>query len=189
MKNKSNNMLAGIGVLAIVGVIGAVLFTGWLGAANDGAALESQIKATQDDNRQVLGQYTIRIAEMGQVPAMQRDDLSKVMSDAFEGRYGEDGSQAVFQWIKEAYPGQVDNQLYRNLQTEMSAGRIAFAANQTKLLDQKRVYETKLNQPISGFFMKLAGYPKLDLNDIRIVSSAAAEKAFETGLDEPVKLR
>lgn len=189
MKKPASGFFAAFGILAIAAVIGVVIGANWLGAANTGAALESQIKATQDNNRQVLGQYTIRIAEMGQVPAMQRDDLSKVMTDAFEGRYGEDGSQAVFQWIKEAYPGQVDNQLYRNLQTEMSAGRIEFASNQTKLLDQKRVYETKLNQPISGLFLKMAGYPKIDLDSIRIVSSQAAEKAFETGLDEPVKLR
>lgn len=180
-----------IGISVAVTAAALLLFVGvnWVGAANTGARMENQIEATQDDNRQILGQYTTRIAEMAQVPAMARDDLSKVMTDALSARYGENGSQAVFQWIKEEYPGQQDPQLYRNIQTEMSSGRIAFAANQTRLLDQKRIYENKLDQPISGFWLRLAGYPKTDLSAITIVSSTAANRAFETGVDDGVTLR
>lgn len=184
MKNKG--LIIGGSILAAI-----VLFVGinWIGAATAGARIENQIEAIQEDNRQVLGQYTTRIAEMAQVPAMARDDLSKVMEDALSARYGDEGSTAVFQWIKESYPGQLDNQLYRNIQTEMSSGRQAFAANQTRLLDQKRIYENKLDEPISGFWMSLAGYPKMDLDNITIVSSTAANRAFETGIDDGVTLR
>lgn len=181
--------MVGIGVAMTVGVFAVLGFGTMISAANEGAQLENQIKATQDDNRQILGQYTTRIGEMAQVPAMARDDLRLVMESAFQGRYGEDGSQAVFQWIREAYPGQVDSQLYRNIQVEMSSGRVAFASAQTRLLDQKRIYQTKLDQPISGFWLKLVGYPKTDLDSITIVSSTAANRAFETGVDDGVTLR
>ena len=181
--------IIGLGVAAVLGTLAIAGIGTAISAANDGARMENQIVAIQDDNRQILGQYTTKIAEMAQIPAMARDDLASVMERALDARYGSDGSQAVFQWIKEAYPGQVDAQLYRNIQVEMSAGRTAFAASQTRLIDQKRIYQTKLDQPISGFWLKLVGYPKTDLSKITIVSSTAANKAFETGVDDGVVLR
>lgn len=188
-KNLSKGSIIGICAAVAVGFLALVGISSALGAAGTGARMENQIEATQNDNRQVLGQYTLRIAEMAQVPAMARDDLALVMERALDARYGENGSQAVFQWIQESYPGQLDNQLYRNIQTEISSGRVAFASNQTRLLDQKRVYENQLDQPVSGFWLRLVGYPKMDLSKITVVSSDAANRAFERGVDEGLTLR
>lgn len=126
---------------------------------------------------------------MAQIPDIQRDNLNSVLETALSARYGEDGSQAVFQFITENYPGTLDNTLYQNIQSQIVAGRAQFQQNQTALLDKKRVYEIILNRPISGFWMKLAGYPKTDLSTIRAVSSARADAAFETGQDNGIQLR
>ena len=172
--------LVGIGLAALVIIIGV---SSWLNAANTGAEQEAGLRATMDNNRQILATYGNTIGEMAQIPAMQRDNLNSVLETALSARYGEDGSQAVFQFITENYPGTLDNTLYQNIQSQIVAGRAQFQQNQTVLLDKKRVYEIILNRPISGFWMKLAGYPKTDLSKIIAVSSARADAAFETGQD------
>ncbi len=90
--------IIGLGVAAVLGTLAIAGIGTAISAANDGARMENQIVAIQDDNRQILGQYTTKIAEMAQIPAMARDDLASVMERALDARYGEDGSQAVFQW-------------------------------------------------------------------------------------------
>lgn len=175
-----------VGGLVAIGAVALLLIVGvssWLNAANTGAEQEAGLRATMDNNRQILGNYGNTIGEMAQIPAIQRDNLNSVLETAFSSRYGEGGSQAVFQFITENYPGTLDNTLYQNIQNQIVAGRRDFQQNQTTLLDKKRVYEIMLNKPISGFWLKLAGYPKTDLSTIRAVSSARADAAFETGQD------
>jgi hypothetical protein len=71
----------------------------------------------------------------------------------------------------------------------VEAGRIEFAAAQTKLVDQKRVYETALGSFWQGTWMTVAGYPKIDLAEYQIVSTTRADEAFKTGVEEPMQLR
>lgn len=174
-----------VGLLAVV----SIGFATYASAVAFGSEQEEAILATQNDNRQVLAQTTTSIKEMAQVPTMAADDLSRVMESAFQGRYGENGSQAAVQLIVEAYPGQIDPVLYRNIQTRIESGRIQFMNNQTKLVDQKRVYQTNLRYVIRGFWLRTAGFPTIDLNAIQPVSSTTANRAFETGVDDGITLR
>lgn len=175
--------IGGIVAIAAAALLITVGVSSWLNAANTGAEQEAGLTATMDNNRQILATYGNTISEMAQIPAMQRDNLNSVLETAFSSRYGEGGSQAVFQFINENYPGTLDNALYTNIQNQIVAGRREFQQNQTTLLDKKRVYEIMLNRPISGLWLKLAGYPKIDMTMIRAVSSARADAAFETGQD------
>lgn len=178
------------GIIAAI-VLGAFVGTGavsYISAYNTANRMERTIVATDENNRNILAQYGNRIAEAAQVPSMQRDDLSAVVTAALEGRYGEDGSRAVFQWIQEQNP-QIDSTVYVQLQRMIEAGRIEFAAAQTKLVDQKRIYETSLGSFWQGTWMSVAGYPRIDLDDYQIVSTARADAAFETGVEEPMQLR
>ena len=192
MPNNSNNngLLIALGtVIGVIVLVIAIFVMNYAGSVAYGAQQERTLQATLDNNKQILGNYTTRVAEMAQVPGMQRDDLAKVMQAAFEGRYGANGSGATVQWIKENYPGQLDSKLYRNIQDTIESGRLDFQANQTKLLDEKRVYQTNLDYVFKGFWLHLAGYPKIDLSKITVVTSTAAENSFKTGVDDGVKLR
>lgn len=178
-------LFVGLGV-ALIAVIW--LFSTYTSAVAYGAQQERAIDATWQNNKQILGTYTTKIAEMAQVPAMARNDLAKVMQASLSARYGEQGSQAAVQWIRESYPGQVDPKLYQRLQATMEAGRTEFSDNQTKLLDQKREYLTHLDYVVQGFWLKLAGYPKMDMDKFNVVTSTSAEQSFSTGVDDGVKL-
>lgn len=178
--------------LLITGIIaGAIVGTcavSYISAYNTGNRLERVIVATDENNRNILAQYGNRIAEAAQIPAMQRDDMKDVITAALEGRYGNDGARAVFQAIQEQNPN-IDSTVYVQLQRMIEAGRIEFAAAQTKLVDQKRIYETALGSFWQGTWMSVAGYPKIDLAEYQIVSTARADEAFKTGIEEPMQLR
>jgi hypothetical protein len=178
------------GLIAAI-VLGAFVGTGavsYISAYNTANRMERSIVATDENNRNILAQYGNRVAEAAQVPAMQRDDLTAVVTAALEGRYGKDGSRAVFQFIQEQNP-QIDSTVYVQLQRMIEAGRIEFAAAQTKLVDQKRIYETSLGSFWQGTWMSVAGYPRIDLDEYQIVSTARADEAFETGIEQPMQLR
>lgn len=172
--------IVGVGLLTIVG--------SYVSAANYGNRAENGIKATWENNENVLANYTTRIGEMAQIPAMQRDDLKEVYKSALEGRYGQNGSGAVMQWIKEQNP-QLDPALYSRLQVAIEAGRKDFEVEQTKLIDQKRAYSTELGTVWRGMWLGLAGYPKINLADYKAITNTKARNAFVTGMDEGLTIR
>jgi hypothetical protein len=176
------------GILGAIVLISISLFASYVGAYNNANAYEKQIIAVYDNNKNILTQYTNRVQEVAQVPALQRDDLMAVVTAALQGRYGNNGSQATFQWIQEQNP-QINSSVYINLQEVITAGRISFQDNQTKLLDLKRAYETELGSFWSGMWMKFAGYPMINLKDYDIVTSTSTNQIFDSGNDTPIKLR
>ncbi|WEM34361.1 hypothetical protein [Xanthomonas phage X1] len=197
MNIRGNKGSAWIAVLVFLGILalGAVFAVGsYVSAANYGNEAEQRLEAKWQDNQNVLGQYTIKIGEMAQVPEIARDDLKEVLKATFEGRYGSEGvsrgagEQKTFQWLQEQNPN-LNPELYNRLQQTMEAGRNEFKVSQTELLDEKRAYQTNLGYVWKGFWMKLAGYPKVDLSKYKVVVGADTAQKFETGVDTGVKLR
>jgi len=179
-------------LLSIVGVVAALALVcvgSYIGNYNYGNEAEKQITAEYSNMENILAQGALKVQEVAQVPGMMTDDLARVSREAMAGRYGTQGSQAVFQWIQENYPGQLSPSLYIQIQQVIEAFRDKFTNAQTKFIDVKRSYETNLGYLWKGFWLKIAGYPKIDLEKFQIISSDSAKKAFETGIDEPLKLR
>lgn len=189
MKNQKGSMLwVALLALAVVVVAAGVGFASYVSAANRGNQLEAGLKATWEDNENILGQYGQKVLEASQVPDMARDDIARVTREAIQGRYGAEGSQAIFQAISEQNP-QVDPVLYRNIQQIIEGGRNQFQTGQTRLIDQKRVYETALGTFWGGMWMRIAGYPKVDLAKYKIITTDRASDAFSAGKEAPLQLR
>ena len=152
-------------LLVVVGLlvaVVAVLALSYISAYNTGNQFENRLKAEYENNQNILSQYSQKVMEAVQVPDMMRDDLVKVARAALEGRYGENGSQAVFQAIAEQNP-QVSEALYIKLQQLIEAGRDEFKNAQTRLIDTRRAYETALGSFWQGMWLRIAGYPREDL--------------------------
>lgn len=180
-------------IVAVV-VAGSLMWTvsSYYSAYDYGSNMDNQAKAQYEQMENVQANYALKVQEAVQVPGMKTDDLSRVMREAFEGRYGEDGSKAAFQWIQENYPGQVSDALYSKVQVIIEAGRNQFQNEQKLLIDIKRQYQTVLdNDPLftMGWWLKTVGFPKKDLAEYKIISSAHAKKSFDTGIDEGLQLR
>ncbi|MGL4520544.1 MAG: hypothetical protein ACRCUJ_12975, partial [Phocaeicola sp.] len=104
-------------------------------------------------------------------------------------RYGDGGSKAMMQWIQEK--GQVvDQKVYLNIQAAMQGGRKEFQLSQDRKLEACATYKSNLEYVWSGFWLGLAGYPKVDLGKMcQVVSDAQTNRAFETGLAETISIK
>jgi len=187
----------GVAGWVFLGVLAAVAFTliaSYITNANYGNRAEQTIRATWEDNENVLAQYSLKISEIAQVPAMCRNDVKDIYKEVLAGRYGDNGSQAMFQFLKEQNP-QIDAGLYKAIQQAMEAGRNEFKVAQTRLVDAKRVYVTNLGYVWKGFWLEQAGYPTLQVgypagtvDNYEIITSEYAIEAFETGVDKGITL-
>jgi len=174
--------------LATTSAVVSIGIISYFSAYNSGNRLENAIQATYDNNINILSQYGNKIAEAAQIPDMQRDDLTTVATSALMARYGDDGAKAMFQMITEANPT-IDSSVYTNLQQIIEAGRNDFQLAQTKLIDQKRVYNTALGSLWTGTWMSIAGFPRINLADYSIVVSTSAQETFSTGTDNVISIR
>lgn len=179
-------------LLVVVGLlvaVVAVLALSYISAYNTGNQFENRLKAEYENNQNILSQYSQKVMEAVQVPDMMRDDLVKVARAALEGRYGENGSQAVFQAIAEQNP-QVSEALYIKLQQLIEAGRDEFKNAQTRLIDTRRAYETALGSFWQGMWLRIAGYPREDLYKYKAIIIDRVEETFRTGKESaPLQLR
>lgn len=188
MNNQKGNAVVTLSAIAVVVILVVGVIMAWVSAANYGNRAEADIKAVWENNQNILGQYTLKIQEAAQVPEMYKNDFKEVVTAAMQGRYGADGSKATFQWIKENNLT-FDSSMYNKMQTLIEAGRNEFQTNQTRLVDTKRVYVTSLGSIPRGWFLSMAGYPKIDLDKYRPVVAGDTRQIFESGVQAPVKLR
>lgn len=183
-----------MGKVIALALVGMALFFGLgyagcaLGFRSDCVRAEAGIKAQYDQDKNNYDNYWKKIKEMAQVPAMYTEDLKKVYDSAMAGRYGKDGSKAVFQFIKEHNPN-FDSSMYVNVQRAIEAGRNSFADDQKQLIDRKREYETVLNGNKALAVNFLFNFPHMDLSKYDIVTSDVTEDAFKTKKADEVKLR
>jgi hypothetical protein len=179
----------GGGLFALILAITVVCGVSYVSANNYGAGIEAQLKAARDDNQNILASYTQKIKEAAQVPDMYVADLKKITDAAIQGRYGPDGSKAVFQFLKEQNPN-LDSKLYAKLQQIIESGRDEFKNGQTKMLDVRRQYETQQGLFWRGLWLRIAGFPKVDMNLFKPVVIDSVAAAFEKGREDgPIKLR
>ncbi|KWU19111.1 hypothetical protein [Burkholderia cenocepacia] len=189
MQNSKGFSSGAVVALVAAGLAVLVLGGSYVSAYNAGNQMEQTIKATYENNQNILSSYQQKVQEAAQVPGMMTDDIVKVTQAAITGRYGDQGSRAVFQAISERNP-QVSEKLYVKLQEIIEGGREEFKTNQTRLIDTKRAYETNLGSFWRGSFMHLAGYPKINLGDYKVVKTDSAVAAFKTGRESgPIQLR
>lgn len=187
--NISNSAKFGIAIVGVIIVAVLMLVGAYIDAANYGVTMEKKLEAEYMNNQNVLTQYSQKIGEAAQVPTMMKDDLKEIVTAAITGRYGKDGSQATFQWLKEQNP-QLDSKVYVKLQQIIEAGRNEFQNAQTRLIDTRRSYETNLGYVWKGFWLRLAGYPKVELDKYKPITTDNVQKIFQEGKETgPIKLR
>lgn len=179
--------LIALGVFLTLIVGGAVVaVTSYIHYANYGNEQENVINASYENNKNILGQYSLKVKEAAKVSDKYSDALTNLIESALSSRYGEEGSQAMMQWITEQNPN-LDPSVYTKVQQIIEAGRNEFQVAQTTLLDQCRVYKTSLGYLWGGFWLRLTGYPKEGLETrCKAITSEYAQDAYRTGIEKGV---
>lgn len=192
MKNQrgaiSGALIAVLAFLGLIVVTGIAVITMYISASNYAVQAEAGLEAVWTNNQNILGQYTLKIQEIAAVPEMYKNDLKEVLAAELSSRYGKEGSQASMQWIKE-HAVNFDSSMYKKIQQVTEASRNEFQNAQTRLIDTKRVYVTALGTMPKSWFLSMAGFPRVDLAKYKPVLAADTSKAFETGVQAPVKMR
>ncbi len=184
----NKGVIAALGVAAVVLLMGVILIGAVIGFYNTAVMTENGIKAQYGQNKNNYDNYFKKLRETAQVPEMYMEDMRKLWDGVMSGRYGKDGSKAVFQWITEHNPT-VDASLYKKIQDVVEAGRNSFEADQKMLIDKKREYDNYRQTFPNNVIAGLLGFPKINLDDYAIVTSGETEETFKTKKSEPFKLR
>lgn len=175
----------------VVLFIAVFLFSNYIKYANLGVASENAIETQYKANQNKLGQLSLKVKESLGVARVNNEELERIIRSSLEGRYGNDGEGAkqAMLWVQENYPGQYDPTLMVNVRQTILAGRTDFETAQNLLLDKVRVYKNQTEFFWSGFWLKMAGYPKIDFKKYDPVISKHAQKAFETKIDEGFEIK
>jgi hypothetical protein len=110
-----------------------------------------------------------------------------VTREAIQGRYGQDGSKAVFQFLQEQNP-QLDPAIFAKIQVVIEEFRNKFELAQRDMIDVKRMYNTQLGSLWTGFWLGVAGYPNVDMKKFEIVTTERARQTFDTKRDQGINL-
>lgn len=191
--NKNQTGSAAVMALVIIGIIGAALLLvgigSYISAYNYGNKLDNRLIAIKENNKNIYAQGTQKVLEIAQVPGMYKDDFSAIIKTDIEGRYGKEGSKATFQFLKE-HDIKLDTTLYVKIQQVIEEFRNKFEANQTQMIDVKRSYQTGLGSFWQGMWLRMAGYPKINLAEYMAITTDGTEKVFKDGKESgPMKLR
>ena len=131
-------MKAVIAILSIffVLILGAagIGIAAYVTNANYGNEQENIINTAYENDKSILGQYSLKVKEAAKVSDKYSEALTEMISGALSSRYGDEGSKAAMQWITEQNPN-LDPQVYVKIQQIIESGRNEYQVAQTTLLD------------------------------------------------------
>jgi hypothetical protein len=183
----SKGLITALSVIGVFAVMVIFLGVSFVSAYNYANEAENGILAQYKSDQNILSNYYNKVQELVQVADAYKDGLKEIVTASVQGRYGPNGSQATMQWLKE-HEVKLDPSMYNKLSQVIEAGRNEFKNAQDVLIDKKRAYDTNRGYLWEGFWIRLAGYPTNKLDDIKIITSSDTQKAFETGVENPLAI-
>lgn len=177
-----------IGVLVAGLIVGGSLAVTLISTHNNLASLEQSVIAQYDQNKNSYDSMYKSVFETAGVTTKYAKEFKETYDGMMTGRYGDEGSQALFQMITESNPT-LDSSLYKTIQQTITSNRESFKADQKMLVDKKNIYVLTMRQFPTNVVASLLGYPKVKLSDYGIVTSSRTEGAFQTGKDEPLEVK
>jgi len=178
MKTKTKVIL---GVTALVAVLAVVIFLMDISYDNKHERLVADIEAQEQKIESNYDKMFKTIAQQAQVTDNFFAQFKEIYKGIMQDRYGDGGSKAMWQWLKEANP-QAPSDLHIKLMNTIEASRASFDREQQKLAnmsaEDKKLFTTK---PARWF---VSG----EHRTVTIISSTRTKKVIETGIDDDIKV-
>lgn len=188
-RTKVNKSILAVGgtVVLVFGIIAVVIGMHAMEKYNDWVAIENNIQGQYLQNQNSYDDMFKAVMETAQVPKEYTKQVKEAFTTSISARYGEKGSQAVFQMLTEVNPT-IDPKMYEKLQQTIQSYRTGFKTDQTSLLDKKRLYVTELQQFPGVIYAWAMRFPRIDLAKYNIVTSEETTQAFETKKAAPLNV-
>lgn len=191
-KQAGSALVALIAIVVLLGGIALAAFLSYKSAYDYGNKMDNELEAIYDNNKNIYAQGSQTVLEVAQVPTMYAEDFKKIVEADIQGRYGKDGLKAMTAFITEhdIKMDQSATEMYKEIQPTIKAFRSKFEVAQTTMIDKTRSYKTAQGSLWMGFWLRIAGYPKVDMNKFKPITTDRTEKVYEAGKEDgPLKLR
>lgn len=185
----SGALIALIVIVLLIGSVVGVGFVAFKSAWDYGNDMDTAMEGIKENNKNIYAQGTQAILEIAQVPTMYANDLKEIVIGEIQGKYGKDGSKATMQWLKDRDIN-LSPDLYKDITLQIKTFRAKFEANQTKMIETKRSYKKAIGSLWMGFWLRMAGFPKINLEDFNAITTDRTEEVYKNGKEAaPLKLR
>ena len=170
-------IIASLGITMLV--LGSILLLMDIHYYNAHERLVADIKAQEQKIESNYDKMFKTIAQHAQVTKNYFSEFKEIYKGIMTGRYGDGGSKAMWQWLKEANP-QAPPDLHLKLMNTIEASRMSFDREQQKLAnmsaEDKKLFTTK---PAKWF---TSGEPR----EVTIISSTKTKNVMKTGVDDDI---
>jgi hypothetical protein len=181
-----------IGIGSLVGgiaLIALAVFGMYVSVHDDAVQWENALVKHNKDRENVLSSVTLTIQQTAGVSAKYANDLKDIVKGTYEGRYGNNGSQAAVQFIQERNVN-FDTKMALKVQDVIEGGNKEFQIYQTRMLEICNAYENVIGSAIRGSLLKYMGYPKIDVADTcKVISDQDTKDAFKSGVRKPIEFK
>ena len=191
----STKVLIGVGVLFVVLAIS--LFSSGYSWYSEANSLTASIEAQAQNTQNYYDNMWKKVKEEAQVTDAYATKFKETWMGVTGARYGENGSQAGFQWIKEANPS-LSSATFERLRVTIETGRNEFRGAQEDMIDRQRKLRAMLGTPgAKAFWSWMFDFPrvytfddnlidndkdgKITVLDIRILTSQKTKQDFAKG--------
>ncbi len=167
-------------VALMVGVGGSIILMA-ITYKNQEQALRTDI---EDQQRKIEANFDSMwkiITQKVQVLDKYSDDFKEVVRGYTQGRYGQNGSQAMFQWLKE-HNVPIDASLYKEIMVTIEARRLGFEREQ-RILSEMAAQHKKFYVTMPSMWF-VSGSPV----QVQIISSDKTKAVIESGRENDTEL-
>lgn len=176
-----------LGIVVVV-ALAAMGYAGMYKSNYDTAnSYENNINRLNKASESQLSTYTLKVQEQAQIPAMYAEDLQKTIKAYFEGR-GKQDENFIRSFVTQNVPN-LSPKMYENLMVTIDSGRDAFNNIQKQKIDTCSDYDEFRGKFFTSMVLPNK-FPGKNIEKLcQVVSDARTQKAFDTGVQETIKLR
>lgn len=168
-------------ILALLTIIGGSIVMASISYRNQEQILRTDI---EDQQRKIEANFDKMwkvISQKVQILDKYSDDFKEVAKGYVQGRYGKDGSQAMFQWLKE-HNVNIETSLYQEMMVTIESNRVSFEREQRVLSEMAAQHKKFYVTFPSNMFVQ--GSPV----QIQIISSEKTKQVIESGQENDTEL-
>ena len=183
MKN-SNSTMSGT-TKAIIGFVLFLIFVtlfsvySFFSYSAKAVNMEQNIVDFDKEAKNVLSSCTGTIRAMSKIPKQYEESFINIIKADHQGRYGSDATQRVAKFMQERQLSYNDKFLV-DLSNSFKSCEKSFETKQSLTNSAVSVYKRQLDNPWSGMFYRMHGFPKLKFSDYEMVLHTGVEEQFKT---------